>query len=82
MIVPMYAYIKKYLKVHMKISEQPKIKHSRPKSGRVGTNNDKVMELHRKGESPVKIAETLKIDNSTVYRIIKKNVQNYETTKG
>ena len=82
MIIPMYAYIKKYLKVRVKIKQQPKISRVRPKSGRVSTNKDKVMELHEKGVKPVKIAKKLELNNSTVYRILKKNVQKYETIKG
>lgn len=82
MIIPMYAYIKKYLKIRVKIKQQPKISRVRPKSGRISTNKDKVMELHEKGVKPVKIAKKLELNNSTVYRILKKNVQKYETIKG
>lgn len=82
MIVPMYAYIKKYVKVRVENTEQPKNGHNRVNSGRSSTNKEKVMELHQKKVKPLDIAKTLDIDNSTVYRILKKNTHNYETTKG
>ena len=82
MLVLMYAYLKIRVDPRVKIQNEPKNARSRAKSGRGSANTEKVMQLHKEGEKPVKIAKKLEIDNSTVYRILKKNVQNYETTKG